>query len=163
MEQIRSRGVTIICVLIILVCLWSILGSIKGGWEVSEDVIKRFQPLPNIVIVPLFYMEKMLPLIGLIAAIGILFLKDIFRKGILFTSAFNVILYILESPLLFRNIPNTINEQFTRISSTNSDISQPVFFSIALMIVIAYVIIDCGFSVGVIYFFTRPKVKEQFK
>lgn len=153
----RSIGVMIFGILMILGALIQLPGNLEMLKLLSN-------PLPEIIVVGRYYLIKLLLILGIAAGVGILCLKNIFRKIALFTSAFVIFDYLIELPFFaLRNIPNFIEQQVKEIIAKSPMIPASALSSILWTTIVMSWIIDFGFSLCVIYFFTRPKVKEQFK
>ncbi len=158
MKEKRSRGVTVFATLIIIGSLLQILASRFDDYNILH------QPLPENLIFAYFLTVTSFLILGLIAAIGLFSLKNIFRKTILLTSAFCIFTYLFSGIFfMFRNLPIFIEKEAMKALAKCPTISESILLSTLWVSVILGSIIDFGFSICVIYFFTRPSVKEQFK
>ena len=143
----------------ISICL--IFFSAKDLWNFShfERYQLIFQYLPQDTILLRHKCSVAIRAATLITAIGILFRKDIFRKLIIGISSFNIATIYWKHPLdCYRHI-------FKRMAE--SGLMQPSLLHLRetfswIMMIICY-IIDISIAVGLIYFFTRPFVKNQFR
>lgn len=157
MEKKRSIGVTIFGILFILGSLFQMLGLKVADYKFM------FQPLPEKIILIRYFISVAVLILGVITGIGLLRLKNIFRKMALFLGFFTLYTYILESPFfVFKNMPEYVEQQFISIASTGA-IPESIIYAILWTSIIVSLVIDFGFAGGLIYFFTRPKVKEQFR
>jgi len=122
------------------------------------------RPLPeNVIFVHHLFSEACLVAL-LIAGIGILYLKDIFRKIILFVSCFTLFTYLIEAPLIVRNIPEHINRQAANLAALPFNQLPLSTWLTCLWIATAVVCaLDFGFALFGLYYFTRPKIKALFK
>lgn len=82
-----------------------------------------------------FWLISLLNIIGLFTAIGLFTLKDTFRKIAILLALFNLIVFIFE----------------------------PTFVSALEPALIVLVILFFIYNIAFVYFFTRGKIKEQFK
>ncbi len=155
MEKKRSRGVTILAVLLILGCLSQLSISYASyKW--------LFQPLPQRIILAHYYLMKIILILGITCAVGIFYLKDIFRKIAIYLSLFTLFSYLIEFPVfILRNVPAYIEEQIYN-AFMQGYFTPPVRVLIWGLFIAGWVI-DICFALFWIYFFTRPRVKEQFK
>jgi len=153
MGKKRSKGIIIFSILIFLRSLWDL-----NIYTSFSHYCFLFQPLPEKIILARYVFSIFLRMALLISGIGILFLKDIFRKTILFISFFTVATIYWKHPVsCFRNIVTSLAAQ----GEFTSDVTLTPNTLIWILLAINY-IIDIGLSLSLIYYFTRPKVKELF-
>lgn len=157
MEKKRSVGVIVFGILLILSSLFNITGLNING--------HRFllQPLSNALIVASFIISAIALVAGIISGIGVFFLKDIFRKIALFVGGYTIFTYFVLGPLTFKNIPAFIDMNVNEMISTAPVLSESTASAIIWSITSIGLVVDFGFALCLVYFFTRPKVKEQFK
>lgn len=154
----RSLGVSALAILLILGALIKFLGCKLGGYKIL------FQPLPEKIIIVHYFFIKISLILGIVSGIGILFLKNIFRKIAVFLSAYTIFNYLVEGPFfIFRNVPKTINDLALNISAQTKSVSLAVISGFLWNYIIIVWIMDFSFAILIIYFFTRSKVKEQFR
>lgn len=155
----RSKGVTIFGILLILSCLFQMLGLTKADtWKLL------FQPLPEGIVYIRFLISVIVLILGVISGIGVLFLKDIFRKIALFLGFFALYAYLIEAPFFtFRNMPQFIKQAAMHAAATIPGVVESTYSLVLWTTMIISWIIDLGFAICLIYFFTRTKVKAQFK
>ncbi len=122
-----------------------------------------YQPLPDSVILIRYIIIRILLLFGIVSGIGILCLKNVFRKIMIILSSIVIFDYIVSIPFILRNIPNYIDQELAKIVTQNPTVSQSVVSASLWGGILASWIIDIGFSICIIYFFSRSKVMEQFK
>lgn len=132
----ESKGVTIFAILVIILAL---LGGGRDRYEFYTSLYKISEPYVDI----LFWFDILREIIILLTAIGLFWLKNAFRKIV-------VILLLLDlvcSPF----------ELFL--------IDEAYLFSDAIMVFlfVVFFIIFVLFDAAFIFFFTRPRVKEQFE
>ncbi|MGA2775646.1 MAG: hypothetical protein ABSE81_06265 [Candidatus Omnitrophota bacterium] len=157
MEKKRSVGIIVFGILMILGSLVQLPVGIS-----SYSVLLK--PLPESVIIVRDCIMKLLLILGAISGVGILWLKDIFRKIAVFLSVLVILDYIIQLPFfVLKNIPDFIHQQTIKTTAMNPTISQHFHSSLLWTSAILAWAIDIGFAICVIYFFTRPKVKDQFK
>jgi hypothetical protein len=153
----RSPGVLVLAILFILGALIQ-LPSVK-----FDDYKIFFQPLPEKVIIVHYFFIKVLLILGIISGIGILLLKNIFRKIAVFLSAYTIFNYLVEGPFfIFRNVPQYINNLSLNISSQTKSVSLSFISGFLWNYTIIAWVLDFSFAILIIYFFTRSKVKDQF-
>jgi len=153
MEKKRSVGVRVFGILLILSSLYKSLGFMHQNFYNIFKIL--MQPLPDGIILVRFYFGAILQLIAIIAGIGVIFFKNIFRKLVLFFGSFVLYSYIFEMPVFgFRNLPKLIEQKVVHTGIAES--------TIWAMMIIPW-LLDFCFAVVILYFFTRPEIKEQFK
>ena len=155
MEKKRSIGVTIFAWLIIIVSGLLLLGSFD-----FKAHTKLFQSFPKNLNICLFAYGIASLAIGVIAGIGLIRLKEIMRKVIVGINLLDVLSGI---PVLLFSLNDIKQYAYRAAAETNSQVSIDVLANIAFYIIICFAIFTIAFSMLIIYFFTRPKVKEQFK
>lgn len=144
-----------IIILSIIVVLYSFQGL--PTFDFASYAIK-FRPLPEKLILARYIFSLALRIFLLIAGVGILFRKEIFRKSILFVSIFTICTIYWKHPFLcFKNglIFNI------RKGVISADLI-PKINMIAWCTTVACYLIDIIIASFLIYLFTRPKIKEQF-
>ena len=156
MKGKRTVGLVIFAVLIIFGSLFQLPAN-------SADIQFLMQPLPKTLILVYIFITKAFLILGVISGIGIILLKGIFRKTVLFLSFFNIFTYFISLPVVYRNIPNYISQQMVGIISTAKYIPESFVYSFLLTLVILGQIIDIVFAICVIYYFTRPRIKSLFE
>ena len=146
-----TRGI-VLCV--ILVIVYSFL-----SWPESfRSYYVRFHPSPENLIFIRYLFSVGLRLALFISGIGILFRKDIFRKIIIFISFFTIATVYWKHPVIV----------FERIlwwkimqGTLPADII-PKINMVAWSCVVTSSIIDIVVCLCLIYYLTRPKIREQF-
>jgi hypothetical protein len=145
---------------IIILSIVVILYSLQGlpNLNFAAYAIK-FQPISEKLIFGRYLLSLALRTILFTAGIGILFRKDIFRKSIIFISLFTICTIYWKHPLLcFKNsLMFDINHGVLSVSLL------PKIDMIAWICVVICYMMDISIAVFLIYLFTRPKIKEQFK
>jgi len=137
MEKKRSVGVTIFGIIVIIVSIFEILSGFVGGTMICLVAGVK----PHAIFIGVMFLFTMIGIMYLIGGFGILSLKYWARNLILLVSFFKSILIILS---LFLGIKVVIKEPAAAL------------YFIPQIIVLFLLI-------SILYFLTRPKVKEQFK
>ncbi len=151
----RPLGVKIFSVLLIMGSLYKLWGFWSYGYYRF-----MFQPLTEEAIFLRYCLSVGLRLAGLIIAVGVLFLKNIFRKTLLLLSFSTLCLLYWKHPFfVFENIAR-YNEQFFLNRIIVTELVYPAYPWISLIFNYA---IDIGFSLAILRYFTRPQIKEHFK
>jgi hypothetical protein len=158
-DKKRSRAVVIFGWLMIIINAFVLLATFNT--KSFFDVYKSF---PNNFLIAMYAYSLISPIIGIIAGIGILKLKDLMRKVGIFINSLDILGGI---PLFFLSIKDLQRYCYTvALSSAPSGVSQVNAGMIANISFYIVTILSWGFiglSILFIYFFTRPKVREQFK
>ena len=89
-------------------------------------------------------------ILGIIAGVGILFLKSIFRKILLVTVVYGILAHTIEAPFLFKNIIEYFKLTYPQTYETQISFMWPSFITSFL------------FTFWLLYYFTRPKIKAIF-
>ena len=106
MEKKRSKGVTIFAILILVSILYNMLGFNQTHFRTL------FQPLPEKIIAIRYFLSIAVLITAFISAIGLFFLKNTFRRIIIFTAFYTVYTYLVEAPFfVFRNVHGFIKQQ----------------------------------------------------
>jgi hypothetical protein len=148
-----TRGI-IICA--ILVVTYSFLGM---PFDSFSSYYNKFRPSPQNLIFIRYLFSIALRLAVLISGIGILFRKHIFRKIIVFISFFTIATVYWKHPAIcFKRV------LLWRIAqgAVSADII-PRINILSWICVAICSIIDISVCLCLIYYLTRPKVREQFK
>ena len=148
----RPLGVTIFGAILIWISLQRI------PWLSFNVYHYYFQPLPEKIILIRYFISVSMGILELASGIGVLFLKDIFRKTALFIS----FLYILT---VYWKHPFFVFLKIRREAIAKSGISMPEneINSIAWGAVTIVSLLTIGFSIVLIFYFTRSKIKKLFK
>ena len=154
----RSPGVLVLALLFILGALIQLTSGKFDDYKIF------FQPLPEKIIIVCYFFIKILLVLGIVSGIGMLFMKNIFRKIAVFLSWYTIFSYLVEGPFfIFRNVPKYINDLSLNISAQTKSVSLSFISGLLWNFIIVGWIVDFSFAILIIYFFTRPKVKEQFR
>jgi len=134
----RSKGVIILAIILLI-------GHLPFRSEASaHDYALYFGNLSSFFL----FVDLVSNVAGMTIAIGLFFLKDIIRKAVV---VLNVIL-----------IPEAIMRSVIAYPRITNSISGPEMLRHQAITTYASVV-TIGLCILYIYFFTRPKVKEQFK
>ena len=159
MEKKRSRGVTIFAWLSIIVNIFTLLTSLN--FNTYFEMYKSFDKsiVMGIILISLFSI-----IVGIVAGFGILKLKEMMRKIVVVINSFDVLFGIL---LLLLSIDSfkqyayslAVAQVGTKGNVLGIDTLTNIGFYTMIFVSLFYIAISLLF----IFFFTRPKVKEQFK
>ena len=163
----RSKGVLIFGILLVLGCLYSLLASM-GSYSDYEFL---FQPLSENVIRIRFFISLAMLVAGIIAGVGILLLNDLLRKVAIFTAFYTIATYVIETPLfILKNLPKFFDIKILEVKQglveAGTEIPQnfdSIMHNTMWVSTVIGFLVDFGFAVLLIYFFTRSTVKEQFE
>jgi hypothetical protein len=131
----RSRGVTIFAVLCLI-------------WAVIELMQSLSFPNKTPLVSSMFTIEILL---SIITGIGALLLREWARKTIIIYAIVSIVIVIIFHDGL-------LNLYRSRITTTDADVKALTSSFVIPMLVIARVL----WRICIIFFFTRPNVKEQF-
>ena len=152
----RSVGVTVFGVLIIAGALFQLPGSVGNARMLLGGAPAGF-------IAAYFYFTKAFLALGLVSGVGILCLKDIFRKITVALAGLNILDYFILVPLfMVKNLPLYIDREAAQIIAQTPDVSIQGVYFVLWSLAAATAIIDVGVSLAIFWFFTRPAVKAQF-
>jgi hypothetical protein len=153
MKNRISKGIVIFSILILLRSIWDLNIYISFSHYRS-----LFYFLPEKVLLIRYVFSVALRIALFVSGAGILFRRDIFRKILLFISFFTIATIYWKHPVAcFRNIVMSLIAQ----GAFPADLI-PMSDTIIWALVAVNYAIDIGFSLCLIYYFTRPKVREQF-
>jgi hypothetical protein len=155
MPTVRSKGVTVWGYLLVLGSLFQIGVLISGGYEHYAYLHQEYGPETILI---RYWVSWAIKIAGLIAGIGVLKLNDWCRKLAVFNSLFIILTITLKHTyaaysLHTRYLDHTIGGLFPGVS----------FASLTWPALIIQRAIDIIFGLLLIYFFTRPQVRKQFK
>lgn len=160
-DQKKLPGVTLVAVLLFIYSLCQL--TMIFGFERYQFV---FQFLPEGTVKIRFVGSIILRVLTILTAVGILFYKDIFRKTLLYISAYNMIVVYWKHPYqafvnwdrYYQLNPEKINDMIYQITGSMV-IDYP---TIKWISVAAACLSDLIFFGAIIYYFTRPSVKQKF-
>ncbi len=148
-----SKGIIISAILIIL---YSLHGLPTVGFDIYYS---KFYPLPEKVILARYIYSIALRIALITCSLGILLRKDIFRKVLLLISFFTIATVYWKHPVdCFKRVLLWKIEQGILPAEALSTIDMASRISALLCSVV-----DIVFALCLIYYFTRPKVKKQFR
>ncbi|MDD5195194.1 MAG: hypothetical protein PHQ96_05960 [Candidatus Omnitrophica bacterium] len=155
----RSRGVTILGWLMILINILLLLGALD-----AKSFFNFYNFFQNNLVIALYSYSLISAILGAIAGIGVLKLKESMRKLALFINYLDVLEGI---PFFFFSIKGLQQSCYKlALSGTHRITSQGTInlvANITFYMTAIFIWLIIGLSILNIYFFTRPKVKEQFK
>ena len=147
MEKKRSRGVTIFGVLAIILSLVHLLPLVFYFLFLAGGICLIILPLSAL------FLNIFLGFAWLVAGIGCLRLEDYWgRIPMLFISVF-----VLSKDILFGIF--TFRQNIDSIMNIYQEISRQQVLAVGII----YFLLEAAFLISLIVFFTRPKVKEQFR
>lgn len=139
MKKKRLVGIITLAVLLILGSLEQII-----NWTSINSYRMLARQLPESFIIFRFFAAKFFIVIGLITGVGLLFRKNAYRIIAIFIGVYlSVYYYLIEGPLSIKNL-----------------ISYGVKIDLAI---IMKMLGEFTFGLCLIYYLTRPKVKEMFR
>ncbi len=123
-----------------------------------------FQPLPQELIRLRYLISCVRRLSGLVVGIGVLCNKDIFRKLLIFISWFTLLTLYWKHPFFaVQNHARYVLKQMSGIAGSCGFVTLPSERFLTAVSLAGLYAIDIVFSALVIYYFTRPSIKEWFK
>ncbi|MFH1889110.1 MAG: hypothetical protein ABH806_03360 [Candidatus Omnitrophota bacterium] len=159
MEKKRSKGVLIFAWLMIIVNAYALLSSLNFQRNFF-DIYLSFPKGLNIVLIAYSILASV---IGVIAGFGILKLKEIMRR---ISVVINGVDILVGLPVLLFSL-NDIREYTYSVAASlaATDPMMPVYTlaSVSFYTTVLLIMFSYCFNLLLIFFFTRPKVKEQFK
>jgi hypothetical protein len=158
----RSKGVTIFGILLIVSSLWELKNLADFNYYLF-----LFQQLPEQAIRVRYFGSITLRMLGLVSGIGILGLRNIFRKIAISLNWFTILTIYWKHPIYtLRNIYKGYLEQIVNIMVfTKYGPNFPIdrIYEKSLLVASTFLnVVDLVFAFSLIYFFTRPTVKQQF-
>jgi hypothetical protein len=151
----RPQGATLFGVFLILGSIYKLWGFL--GYEYY---LLSFQPLPELAIFVRYIGSVTLRILGLIVATGVLLLRDVFRKFFMVLCVLTLCTLYWKHPLfVFENIARHTEQLFLG-KSVSGELAYPLHPWISLIFNYS---VDIIFCVSALFYFTRPKVKEQFR
>lgn len=151
-KAVMPKGIIIFSVLIIF---YALLGFPLSDFKAYYP---KFYPSAQYLIFGRYVLSIAIRIILIVTGLGILFRKEIFRDLILALSFFTIATVYWKHPLVV----------FQRIFSLKvaqgalPSVIIPKINMLSWACVILNSLVDIGFSLCLIYYFTRPKVREQF-
>jgi len=145
---------------IIILSIIIIAYSLQGMPNFDFDSYAfKFRPLPENLIFFRYLFSIALRIFLFVTGIGVLFRKEIFRKCVIFAGFFTVITVYWKHPVsVFKSVLLWRIEQGVVPASMMPKIDELAWKSA----LICY-LIDIIIAFVLIYLFTRPKIKEQFR
>ena len=158
-DRKRPPGVIVFAILLILSTLiWSMAHL---NYDYYRTTV-RF--LPEASARSRYFISIINRFLVLASAVGILFLKDIFRKMGLLLCFLTVCVIPWKHPFFtLKDLAEKATQQILSTIPPIDTMARELVFKISLWSSVAIVyIIDIGFAVAFIYYFTRPRVKALF-
>ena len=158
MKNKRPKGVIIFGILIITS---SLIHMHKLVLDYDWNRENMLTCMPEWLVVVRYCFSWFQRILGLTIAIGILRLKNIFRKLGIALGVFTICTLYWKHPYsAFLRHTNYLDQQFGHLLTAAPGIT---FSSLTLISLIVYYILEIVFWGIFIYYFTHPKVKEQFR
>ena len=158
----RPRGVTIFGILLIATSLMQITEWLMPRYFNYYKEI--FQPLPEHMIRLRYFISAIRRLSGSVVGIGILCRKDIFRKILLLIAAFTIFTLYWKHPFFaVQNHARNVTSHLSKMMGDCEYITPSTVRLVAIVSLVGLYAMDMAFSVALIYYFTRPRVREWFK
>lgn len=159
MGKKRSKGVTIFAWLMIITNAYALLSSFKF----KANFFDVYRSLPVAFNVTLIAYSIISAAIAVIAGTGILKLKEKMRVLGVAINAIDLFFGLAVLSVTLNDIREYTYSIAASVSATDPSIpvyalASASFYATVLLMLFAY-----GFNLLLIFFFTRPKVKEQFK
>ena len=150
----RPRGVVIFCTLLILASIYKLWGFLNYGYYRF-----MFQQLTEQTIFARYCVSVTLRLAGLVIAVGVLFLKDNFRKLFLLLSLLTLCTLYWKHPFfVFENIAKYTEHLFLNKMDVR-ELTYPIYLWASI---IFHYMVEIIFSGSALYYFTRTEIKERF-
>lgn len=158
MKDKKPRGIKVFGILIIATSLFQLRHLLNFNYYTW-----LFNPIPENFILIRYFFSVLARIIGLIAGAGILFHKDLFRKIALLLFAVIPCITYWKHPFfaVYKHSQATANVVFKSFC-VSCLLTPAMIKSIAIASMLILYITDIGFSVCLIYYFTRPKIKQWF-
>jgi len=153
-----STGIRVFSSLLIVWAMFNLMGMADvEGWNFIN------QPLPERVVQANYFITVFFTTLAMMSGLGILFLKESFRKIVIAAAFFTLFTYLIEGPLfIYANLPALVQKQAALVIAESPDLSL-VGLKVAIWFITIFgYVLDFGFAVALVYFFTRPQVKKQF-
>jgi hypothetical protein len=149
--------VTIIAVLYIIGPLIHINTLIsQKDWYFS-----LYSYMPQWLLVTRYSFSWLQRILALTAAIGILYYRDLYRKLLIALCSFTILTVYWKHPYeAFHAHTKNLDAQFGYLLKGAPGLT---FESLTVVSIIAHCLVNIAFSGTVIYFLTRPRVKNLFK
>ncbi|MFC1548922.1 hypothetical protein ACFL5E_03075 [Candidatus Omnitrophota bacterium] len=144
-----SKGVRVCGIAIIVFGIYNLLGV--GAYK---QFSMMFQPLPKIIILSLYLFTVFYGICGVYCGTKILRLEDWARKVIVALTTINVISSLLLNRTVMANFKVFIQTEQSRVPP---EIASDIYIYAVVLTAVVTI-----FELSIIYFFTRPKVIEQF-
>lgn len=150
----RSIGITIFSILLLVASIHKLI-----GFKDYEYYKLMFQHLDAKYIFIRYIVSILWRLLAIGVAIGILLMKDFFRKLGLLMQATSIAILSWKHPVqVFVNI----SQYLEQIVAQNPRLTFLIHPQLPLIAAVGFAIIDFIFAFAFLYFFTRPTVKAQF-
>lgn len=159
MEKKRSKGVTILAWLMIIVNAYAFASSLNF----RKNFFDVYISLPRGVNISIIAYCLLSAAIGVIAGFGILQLKEKMRKLGVAINAIDVLAGLGILSLTINDIRQYVYTIAASAAVTDPKVPVYALASATFYVTILLMMLAYGFNLLLIFFFTRPKVKEQFK
>lgn len=159
MERKRSKGVTILAWLMIIVNAYAFFSSLNF----QRNFFDVYRSLPRGLNISLIAYCLLSAAIGVAAGFGILKLKEMMRRVSVAINAIDVLVGLAILPLTLNDIREYVYSVAASAAGTDPTVPVYALAKASFYLTILLMMITYAFNLLLIFFFTRPKVKEQFK
>lgn len=154
-----SVGITIFASVFIITSLAQIIKLLD-----VDNYAWLFQALPEKIFLFRYLVSWSLRMLGLACGIGIIFRKNLFRKIALILCSFTVVTIYWKHPFLevSKHAAKIIDEVYA-ISGVSGLLEPSLIKLVVIASFIGLNVIDFGFALCILYYFTRADIKAQFE
>ena len=145
----RSRGITVYGIMIIALGVYNLVGIGNYG-----QFSFMFRPLPPVLVTAIYVFTILYGICGVYCGTKILRLEDWARRVIVGVTAVSVLSGLLLNRTVMANFRDFLLLEQSRVAP---ELIEPVYRYTIILGVLSAI-----FELSIIYFFTRPKVTEQF-
>ena len=145
----RSRGVRLFGTLIIFFGVYTLLGA--GNYK---QFALMFKGLSSFAVIPLYVFTLLYGICSVYCGTAVLRREDWARRVVVALTTISLILGFLLSRLVMSNF-----KEFLLSGEVNVP---PNLYGQAYMYAVIFNVIVTLFELSIVYFFTRPRIKEQF-
>jgi len=155
MTKARPIGIVIVAILLIITSLIQLIIELSR----AKLYIAQLYPLPLNLIFLRYFITVLLRVVGLSCGIGILLFSNLFRKLLILLSFSTIFTIYWKHPFfIFEKMYWQVHAMYLR-----AQIPEPADLWVKTWIAWLIVsLIDIIFASAIIFYFTRPKIKELF-
>ena len=145
----RTRGITVYGTAMIVFGVYNLIGLGNYG-----QFSMMFRPLPHLFVLVIYLFTVLYGICGVYCGMKILRLEDWARKVMVVMTSISVLSGLLLNRMVMRNFREFIDSSQSNVPP---ELADPIY--IYAVILTALVTI---FEMSVVYYFTRPKVRDRF-